>query len=229
MGGGVRGGALLVAMAVVVAGCGSKQPPSDADKGNPQAAGAVKVEAVRAWLDPDATKDYDDSAVVVVRNTSDRIANGVTLELKWPQGYSTKQDQAIVVPPGERGVFLLGKFDAPPEAKGQPKAEVRVDGLVEPKHPDPPVEFEGLKVSGCKATGTASNRFERNHPGVSGLVAGLKDGKVVTAGSIFFEEPGLTPGDRTRFTASLEPLCPEGGVDEVVAFAQLSEADLQDP
>lgn len=226
---GIRGAALAVVL-TAVAGCGSqKQPPSDADKGDPQAAKAVRVEAVRAWLDPEAVKPYDDSAVVVVRNTSDQIAGGVTVELKWPQGYSTKQDQAIAVPPGERGIFLLGRFDAPPEATGQPKAEVRVDGLVAPKQPSPPVSFSGLKVSGCKATGTASNDFERNHPGVSGLVAGLRDGKIVTGGSIFFPEPGLVPGKTTRFDATLEPLCPKGEVDEVVAFAQLSQADLQNP
>lgn len=225
----MRGGALVALVAIAVAGCGKKQPPTDADKGDPAATRAVKVEAVRAWLDPEATKDYDDSAVVVVRNTSDKIANGVTLELKWPQGYSTKQDEAIVVPPGQRGVFLLGKFDAPPEVTGDPKAEVRVDGLVAPKHRGTPVEFDDLEVTGCEVTGTASNRFKRNHPGVSGLVAGLKDGKVVSGGSIFFEEPGLTPGDKVKFTASLEPLCPTGEVDELVAFAQLSEADLQDP
>jgi hypothetical protein len=229
MGGVMRGGALVM-VAVAIAGCGSKkQPPSDADKGNPEATKAVRVDAVRAFLDPEAVKKYDDSAVVVVRNTSEKIANGVTVELKWPQGYSTKQDEAIVLPPGERGIFLLGRFDAPPEATGQPKAEVRVDGLVAPKQSAPPVKFSGLKVSGCKASGTASNEFKRNHPGVSGLVAGLRDGKIVTAGSIFFPEPGLTPGDETKFHATLEPFCPKGGVDEVVAFAQLSEADLQDP
>src|SRR3954451_7963135 len=113
MGSGARAGALLLVMALSVAGCGQKSAPSDADQGDPAAAKAVQVEAVRTWLDPDKTKPYEDSAVAVVRNSSDKIADGVTMKLKWPQGYETKQDEAIAVPPGKRGVFLLGPFDAP--------------------------------------------------------------------------------------------------------------------
>lgn len=227
---GMRGGALAT-MVLAVAGCGSsKETPSNATMGDPAANKAVRVESVRAWLDPEAIRKYDDSAVVVVRNTSDKIARGVTVQLRFPKGYITKQDQAIVLAPRQRGVFLLPKFDAPPEEQGQPKAEIKVDGLAPAKHPSSPVSFSGVKASGCTATGAVANEFERSHPGRSGLLAGLKDGKIVTAGPIFFEEPGLLPGKKTKFEASLEPLCTKKTtVDEVVPFVSLTEQDLQNP
>jgi uncharacterized lipoprotein YmbA len=232
----MRAVALLMAvLALAAVGCGKqKKPKTDADKGNPAATQAVKVEGLRVWLDPDATKDYEDSAVAVVHNTSDKLATGVTLKVKWekPMPYETHQDQAIVLQPDQRGVFLLGPFDAPSGVQGEPKAEVRVDELkAGPK--EPVVELDNFKLddkgSGCDLSGTTSNRFTKAHPGISGLVAGLKDGKVVTGGSVFFEEPGLEPGKDGRFTATLEPLCPEGEVDEWVGYAQLTEKVLADP
>ena len=228
MGRGERAGALalLVLAAAAIGGCGKQ--PTDADTGDEKASKTVRVEAVHAWLDPDGTKPYDDSAVAVVRNTGDKIADGVTLKLTWSNGYQTKQDEAIVVPPGKQGVFVLGPFDAPPDVKGEPKAEVLVDSEKPPGGPVP-VEIGGFKQSGCSLSGTTSNTFKKAHPGVNGLVAGMRDGKIVTGGSIFFEEPGLTPGDDGTFKATLEPLCPEGKVDEWVAFPQLSVEDLQNP
>ena len=228
MGSGRRCAAVSMALAAIaVAGCGKKQP-TDADRGDRASSKAMRVEGVRVWLDPDGTKPYDDTAVAVVRNTSGKIASGVTIKLTWPNKYNTKQDEAIVVPPGKQGVFVLGPFKAPPDTKGEPKAEVFVDSL-KGGGQDVPVELGGFKQSGCSLSGTTSNSFKRPHPGVNGLVAGMKDGKVVTGGSIFFEEPGLTPGDSGTFKATLEPLCPEGKVDEWVAFPNLSVADLQDP
>jgi len=229
MGSGRRCAAVLMALAAmgVVTGCGKKQP-TDADRGDRASSKVMRVDGMRIWLDPDGTKPYDDSAVVVVRNTSDKIASGVTVKLTWPNTYNTEQDEAIDVPPGKQGVFRLGPFKAPPDTKGTPKAEVFVDSL-KGGGQDVPVKLDGLKQSGCSLTGNVSNTFKRPHPGVNGLVAGLKDGKVVTGGSIFFEEPGLTPGDSGTFKATLEPLCPEGKVDEWVAFPNLSVADLQDP
>lgn len=241
--GGKRGGAAaLVAIAIVAAGCGSEDPQKDpttpADTGSPAASKAVRVEAVRAWLDPEAIKEYDNSAVVVARNTSDKIATGVTAEVKWPNGYARSQDQAIVIPPGERGVFLIPKFDAPPDLQGQPKAEVKVNKVTTAKHSGSPVSLDveapavnkALRSGSCTVTGTATNEFERNHPGRSGLLVGLKGDRIVTAGSIFFEEPGLEPGKEATFKASLEPLCEKGeSVDEVVSFVSLTEQDLQSP
>src|SRR4051794_18618953 len=107
MGRGMRGGALLTIAALAVAGCGKKAPPTDSDTGNPAATKEVEVEAVHAWLDPDETKKYDNTVAVVVRNKSDKLATGVTVIAKWPQGYQTKQDNAIAIPAGERGIFLL--------------------------------------------------------------------------------------------------------------------------
>ena len=238
----MRGGApaLLATVVVVAAGCGSQpqDPPSNADTGKPEATKAVRAEAARAWLDPEGLKEYENTAVVVVRNTSDKIATGVTAEVKFPSGYSTSHDDAIDIAPHQRGVFVIPNFDAPPDLKGQPKAEVKADGAVAPKHEEPPVKLDvsesavnkALRSGKCEVTGTATNDFKRNHPGVSGMVAGLKDGKVVTAGSIFFEEPGLEPGEKGKFRASLEPLCEKGSdVDEVVSFVSLSEQDLQNP
>ena len=221
-----RAAAVLVLAALGLTGCGKKQP-TDADRGDRASSKVMQVEGVRVWLDPDGTKPYDDSAVAVVRNTGDKIASGVTIKLTWPNKYNTKQDEAIVVPPGKQGVFLLGPFDAPPDTKGEPKAEVFVDSL-KGGGQDVPVKLGGFKQSGCSLSGTTSNTFKAAHPGVNGLVAGLKDGKVVTGGSIFFEEPGLTPGEDGTFKATLEPLCPEGKVDEWVAFPNLSVADLND-
>jgi hypothetical protein len=224
----IRGGVVVVAvLAIGATGCGSSAP-TDADTGNKQASKTVRVEAVRTWLDLDGTKPYDNTAVAVVRNTGDKIADGVTLKLTWPDGYTTKQDEAIVVPPGKQGVFLLGPFKPPPDIKGDPKAEVLVDSL-KPANGEVPVKIGGFKQSGCTLTGTTSNTFKKAHPGVNGLVAGLKDGKIVTGGSIFFEEPGLTPGDPGTFKATLEPLCPPTRVDQWVAFPNLSVADLQSP
>lgn len=229
---GMRGGALLAVL--VVAGCGGggggSQPPQDADKGDPEATKAVRVEAVRAWLDPDETKKYDNTVAVVVRNTSDKLATGVTAVARWPNGYNTSQQNAIAIPPGQRAVFLLGPFKPDPPVTGDPKAEVRADKL-EPAPSDKAiVEFSDIKESGdCAATGTVKNSFEKTHSGTSGLIAGLKDGKIVTAGSIFFEEPGLEPGKTGTFKADLEPLCPSETPDEWVAYAQLGEQELAEP
>jgi hypothetical protein len=227
MGSGRRAGVVLSLAALAVAGCGSKQP-TDADRGDRASSKVMRAEAVGVWLDPDGTKPYDDSAVAVVRNTGDKIADGVTIKLTWANGYNTKQDESIVVPPGKQGVFVLGPFDAPPDVKGAPKAEVFVDSL-KPAGKEVPVKISGFKQSGCSLSGTTSNTFKKAHPGVNGLVAGLKDGKIVTGGSIFFEEPGLTPGDPGTFKATLEPLCPQGKVDEWVAFPNLSVEDLTNP
>ena len=233
MGRGMRGGALvmLVALAAGGAGCGKKKgPPTDSDTGDPAASKEVKVEAVHAWLDPDETKKYDNTVAVVVHNTSDKLATGVTVIAKWPQGYQTKQDNAIAIPAGQRGIFLLGPFKPDPPVEGDPKAEVKVDKLKPNPSPEAVVEFSGIKQSGdCAATGKVTNSFEHNHPGTSGLIAGLKDGEIVTAGSIFFEEPGLQPGKTGSFKADLAPLCPEEEPDEWVAYAQLGEQELQKP
>ena len=233
---GKRGGAqvtLGLAIAAVAAGCGgsSSGPPADADKGDPAATKAVEVQAVRAWLDPDDTKKYDDTAYVVVHNTSDKLATGVTVVAKWPNGYEVSQDNAIAVQPGQRGIFLLGPFDAPPEVKGQPKAQVRVDKLKASTAPSPVVSFSGVKLAGkCDATGTVKNEFKHNHPGTSGLIVGLKDGNIVTAGSIFFQEPGLEPGKTGTFKSDLQPLCPNGQKpDEFIATAQIGEGELDKP
>ena len=228
MGDGRLAGVLLVTAAIAVAGCGKKQQPTDADRGSKKASKTVRVEDVRVWLDPEKTKPYEDSAVAIVRNTGDKIADGVTLKLTWPNGYQTKQDEALVIPPGKQGVFLLGPFGAPPDLKGNPKPEAFVDSL-KPSGGEVPVKLSGFKQSGCSLTGKTENSFKHNHPGVSAAVAGLKDGKIVTGGSIFFEEPGLTPGDPGTFKATLEPLCPEGKVDEWVAFPSLSVDDLRKP
>jgi hypothetical protein len=219
-----RAGVLLLLAAIGVAGCGKKQP-TDADRGDRASSKAVSVEDVHVWLDPDGTKPYDDTAVAVVRNNSDKVADGVTLKLTWPNAYNTKQDEAIVLAPHKQGVFILGPFKAPPDTKGAPKAEVFVDAL-KPAGKDVPVRIGGFKQSGCSVSGTASNDFKAAHPGVNGLVAGMKDGKIVTGGLIFFEEPGLTPGKSTTFKADLHPLCPEGKVDSWVAFPNLSLGDL---
>jgi hypothetical protein len=219
---------LLSVAALAVAGCGKKQP-TDADRGDPQASKSVRVEAVNVWLDPDGTKPHEDQAVAVVRNTGDKIADNVTLKLSWPNGYNTKQDEALVIPPGKQAVFLLGPFDAPPDLKGEPKAEAFVDSPLQPGGQTVPVELSGFKQSGCSLSGKVTNEFEKAHPGVNGLVAGMKDGEIVTGGSIFFEEPGLTPGEEGRFKATLEPLCPDGEVDEWVAFPNLSVEDLTNP
>ena len=167
--------------------------------------------------------------MVVVRNTSDKVAEGVTVRLKWEgtPSYETKQDEPYVIPPRGRAVFLLSTFDVPQDVKGEPKAEAQVDKLGTGSHPE--VSFDGFKLSGCELTGTASNEDDKAHLGINGLVAGLKDGKIVTAGSIFFEEPGLQPGKETKFRATLEPLCPKGAVDEWVAFANLPPKDTQHP
>ena len=225
-----RAGVLLTLAALGAAGaagCGSKTP-TDADRGDRASSKVMKVEDVHVWLDPDGTKPYDDTAVAVVRNTSDQIASGVTLKLTWPNTYNTKQDEAIIVPPGKQAVFILGPFKAPPDTKGPPKAEVFVDGLKKPG-PEVPVKMSGIKQSGCSITGNVSNTFKRVHPGVNAMVAGLKDGKIVTGGSVFFEEPGLVPGESGTFKASLEPLCPEGKVDEWVAYPNLTVTDLTNP
>ncbi len=228
MGSGRQAGVLLLLAALAVAGCGKKQP-TDADRGDPQASKTVRVESVRTWLDPDGTKPYEDSAVAIVRNTGDKIADNVTLKLTWPNGYQTKQDEAIVIPPGKQGVFILGPFDAPPDLKGEPKAEAFVDSPLQHGGQDVPVELSGFKQSGCSLSGKVTNQFKKAHPGVNAFVAGLKDGEIVTGGSVFFEEPGLTPGDPGTFEATLEPLCPEGEVDEWVAFPNLSVEDLTNP
>jgi hypothetical protein len=232
MGRGMRGGALLALLAV--AGCGGggggSQPPQDADKGNAAATKAVRVEAVRAWLDPDQIKKYDNTVAVVVRNTSDKLATGVTVVARWPNGYNTSQQNAIAIPPGQQGIFLLGPFKPDPPVTGDPKAEVRVDQLKPAPKQEAVVKFSGIKESGkCAATGTVSNAFKHNHPGTSGLIAGLKNGKIVTAGSIFFQEPGLLPGKTGSFKADLAPLCPSGTPDEWVAYAQLGERELAKP
>ena len=219
---------MLLLVVFALTGCGKKQP-TDADQGDPQASKTVRVEHVHTWLDPDGTKPYEDSAVAVVRNEGDKIADNVTLKLTWPNGYNTKQDEAIVIPPGKQGVFILGPFDAPPDVKGEPKAEAFVDSPLQPGGQTVPVELSGFKQSGCSLTGKVSNEFKKAHPGVNGVVAGLRDGEVVTGGSIFFEEPGLTPGESGTFKATLEPLCPEGEVDEWVAFPNLSVEDLTNP
>jgi hypothetical protein len=232
MGRGMRGGALLAALAV--AGCGGggggSLPPQDADKGDPAATKAVQVEAVRAWLDPDGTKKYDNTVAIVVRNTSDKLATGVTAIARWPNSYNTSQQNAIAIPPKERAIFLLGPFKPDPPVQGDPKAEIRVDTLKPAPKQEALVKFSGIKESGkCAATGTVSNKFKHNHPGTSGLIAGLKDGKIVTAGSIFFEEPGLQPGKTGKFKADLAPLCPSDTPDEWVAYAQLGEQELAKP
>ena len=230
MGRGMRGGALLALMAVAIAGCGKKDPKTDADTGNRVATTIVKVEAVRAWLDPDELKKYDNTVAVVVHNPSDKLATGVTAVAQWPNGYKTQQDNAIAIPAGERGIFLLGPFKPEPPVEGDPKVSVRVDKLERSPSPEAPVKFSGIKLDGdCRATGRTTNTFEHNHPGTSGLVAGLKDGKIVTAGSIFFEEPGLQPGKEGTFEADLQPLCPEEEPDEWVAFASLGEQELAKP
>src|SRR3954451_17831184 len=108
-----RAGVPLMLAALALAGCGSKQP-TDADRGDRASSKVMKVEDVHVWLDPDGTKPYDDSAVAVVRNTGDQIADGVTIKLTWPNTYNTKQDESIVVPPHKQAVFLLGPFKAPP-------------------------------------------------------------------------------------------------------------------
>jgi hypothetical protein len=226
----MRGGALLTLVALAVAGCGQKDPKTDADKGSPAATNVVKVDAVRAWLDPDEIKKYDNTVAVVVRNPSDKLATGVTVVARWPNGYKTQQDNAIAIPPGERGIFLLGPFKPDPPVTGDPKADVRVDKLKPAPKQEALVKFSGIKQSGkCAATGTVSNSFKHNHPGTSGLIAGLKNGKIVTAGSIFFEEPGLVPGKTGTFKADLAPLCPSETPDEWVAFAQLGEQELAKP
>src|SRR5215217_4455862 len=226
----MRGGLLLIAAAAIgTTGCGgSSSVKGDADTGDQKASETMKVEAVRTWLDLDGTKPYDNSAVAVVRNAGDKIADGVTIKLTWPNGYHTKQDESIVVPPGKQAVFVLGPFRPPPDVKGNPKAEVFVDSL-KPSKGDAPVKISGFKQSGCSLTGKTSNTFKKAHPGVNGFVAGLRDGKIVTGGSIFFEEPGLIPGDEGTFKATLEPLCPEGKVDEWVAYPNLSVQDLTNP
>jgi len=228
MGSGRRAGVLLSIAALVIAGCGKKQP-TDADRGDPQASKTVRVEDVHVWLDPDGTKPHEDQAVAVVRNTGDKIADNVTLKLSWPNGYNTKQDEALVIPPGKQGVFLLGPFDAPPDLKGKPKAEAFVDSPLQRGGEDVPVKLSGIKQSGCSVSGKVENEFEKAHPGVNGFVAGMKDGEIVTGGSIFVEEPGLTPGESGTFKATLEPLCPEGKVDEWVAYPNLSVEDLTNP
>ena len=228
MGSGRSAGAAVMIAALVFAGCGKKKP-TDADRGDPAASKTVRVEGVHTWLDPDATKPYDDSAVAIVRNTGDKIADNVTLKLTWPNGYSTKQDEAIVIPPGKQGVFILGPFDAPPDLKGKPKAEAFVDSPLQKGGETVPVEMSGFKQSGCSLSGKVTNTFEKAHPGVNAFVAGLKDGEIVTGGSVFFEEPGLEPGKSGSFKATLEPLCPEGKVDEWVAFPNLSVEDLTNP
>src|SRR5829696_5039476 len=111
---GMRGGApaLLAMIALAAAGCGSQSqdPPSNADTGDPAATKAVRAEAVRAWLDPEGLEEYENTAVVVVRNTSDKIAVGVTVEVKFPNGYSTSQDQSLDIGPRGRGVFVISNF-----------------------------------------------------------------------------------------------------------------------
>jgi hypothetical protein len=233
----MRGGVLLTLLAI--AGCGGgggsshgggSLPPQDADKGDPAATKAVRVEAVRAWLDPDQTKKYDNTVAIVVRNTSDKLATGVTAVARWPNAYNTSQQNGIAIPPGESGIFLLGPFKPDPPVTGDPKAEVRADKLKPAPKQEAIVKFSGIKQSGkCAATGTVSNKFTHNHPGTSGLIAGLKNGKIVTAGSIFFEEPGLVPGKTTTFKADLAPLCPSEKPDEWVAYAQLGEPELAKP
>ena len=207
------------------AAASSRPTPTTGDE---QASKTVRVEGVQAWLDPDGTKPYEDSAVAVVRNTGDKIADGVTLKLTWPNGYNTKQDEAIVVPPGKQGVFVLGPFDAPPDVKGEPKAEAFVDSAEAAGGPSAG-RARAASSSRLLAVGNRSNEFEKAHPGVNGFVAGMRDGEIVTGGSVFFEEPGLTPGDAGTFKATLEPLCPEGEVDEWVAFPNLSVEDLANP
>jgi hypothetical protein len=230
MGSTMRGAALMALIGMAMAGCGSKKPPTDADTGSAPATKAVKVEGVHAWLDPDGTKKYDNTAAVVVHNTSDKLATGVTVVAQWPNGYRTEQSNGIAIPAGERGIFLLGPFKPDPPVTGEPKAEVRVDQLKASPGAKGPVKFSGFKLNGkCKVTGTTSNTFKHNHPGTSGLVAGLKDGKIVTAGSIFFEEPGLQPGKDGKFSADLEPLCPTGTPDTWVGYAQLGEQELASP
>jgi hypothetical protein len=226
----MRGGVVLVAgLAIGASGCGSSSSvKGDADTGNQKATETVHVEAVRTWLDPDGTKPYDNQAVAVVRNNGDKIADGVTLKLTWPDGYHTKQDEALVIPPHKQAVFLLGPFKPPPDLKGNPKAEAFVDGL-KPATGDVPVTISGFKQSGCSLSGKTTNKFKKAHPGVNGFVAGMNGDKIVTGGSIFFEEPGLTPGDPGTFKATLQPLCPEGKVEKWVAYPNLSVDDLQNP
>jgi hypothetical protein len=218
--GGKRGVAVAVLVLLLTAGgCGkvpNKDPTTPADTGDPAAT----------------------TAIVVARNTSDKIATGVTAEVKWPTGYARSQDQAIVIPPGERGVFLLPNFDAPPDLHGQPKASVLVNKVTTAKREGSPVKLDvqtsavnkALRSGSCTVTGTATNEFDNERPGRAGLIAGLKDDKIVTAGTIFFEEPGLVPGKQTKFKVSLEPLCKKSdSVDDVVSYVSLTEEDLQNP
>ncbi len=226
----MRGAALLLA-AVAVAGCGKKSQPTGADIGDPEATKAIQVESSRAWLDPYGTGESDDTGLIVVRNTSDQTAVGVTATLEWPQ-YKTQQQDPIVIGPRQRGLFRFGTFDAPPEVKGQPKAVVKADAL-KPGPAEPVAEFSDFEFversTGCDVKATVENRFTKDHPDLNGLVAGLKDGQVVTGGSVFFEEPGVQPGKKAKFTSTLTPLCPEGEVDEWVGFLDLTEDDLNNP
>jgi hypothetical protein len=231
MGRAMRGAALLALGAAAVAGCGKKTMPTDATGGNPAITKAVKVEGVRAWLDPDGTKKYDNTVAVVVHNTSPKEVTGVTVAAKWPNGYRTEQTNAIVLPANGDGIFLLGPFKPNPPVTGNPNVEIHADEAKRSRGQQGPVKFSDIKLSGkCRATGKTTNTFDHNHPGTSGLIVGFKGKQIVTAGSIFFEEPGLEPRKPGTFSADLEPLCPTGGKpDRWVAFANLGQAELASP
>jgi hypothetical protein len=232
---------MIALLAVVAAGCGSGEDngsttPNASDE--PSAA-AIRVEDSKLLYLPDQVGGRYHTALVLLRNTSDKVALNVGGQLSVMENgklvKSVNPTEVNILPRG-RALLLEEALDLPKPVKAG-KLDVRLSVAEFRDGPsESPVTFSDVLFSRggetgaapCKITGTVQNTFGGEKSDLQIRVAGFVDGRLATGGFTYLDK--VFPGKESTFEIeAVSPAeCP-AALDRVEALPNLGEDKIFSP
>lgn len=223
----------------LVTGCGGDGGRDvGPDRPTEESASAIRIEDSRLTYLPDQTGGRFHTALVLLRNTSDKVALNVGGQLSVMDGgqlVESVNPTEVNILPGGRGLILEEALDLPkPLKNGTLEMRVSVGELREGPSRSP-IAFSDLKFTPggedgfapCSFSGRFQNTFKAAKSDLQIRVAGFANDRLVAGGFTYVDQ--VFPGQEATF--EIEPVspaeCPEG-VDRVEALPNLGEDKIFD-
>jgi hypothetical protein len=229
---------VVVALALVLAGCGSTKTVTGSSAepaGAPSDASKIIVEDMRLFYSGDGFH----TAIVVVRNAGSQTAIDVGGQVSVLDAHGklvkSTSPTPVTLPPGARGVLLDDVLRLPQRV---PDGRLDVRLSVARFGPAPAriaVRFKRLRYSlsgvpgvRCSVTGVVSNTFTRAKENLQLLVVGYAGGKLAFGALTYVDH--VFPGTDATFEATPVSIggCPKR-LDRIQVLPNLSEDKLYRP